>query len=55
MKLKLFFLKKGDLRPNIKLAENNELLQNDIKIADELKSFLKYAVLYAVLYFKRKN
>ena len=43
--IKSFFSYKGDRGSNIQLVEDNELLQDDQKIADELNSFFKYAVL----------
>ena len=32
-------MNKGNLTPNIKVVEKNELVQNDKKIADELNTF----------------
>ena len=42
--MKRFFLNKGDLGPNIKLVEKNELIQNDQEIANELNTFFKDTV-----------
>ena len=42
--MKLFFSNKGDLGPNIKLVEKNELIQNDQEIANELNTFFKDTV-----------
>ena len=39
--IKSFFSYKGDGGSNIQLVEDNELLQDDQKIADKLNSFLK--------------
>ena len=39
--MKRFFLNKGDLGPNIKLVEKNELIQNDQEIANELNTLFK--------------
>ena len=43
--IKSFFSYKGDGGWNIQLVEDNELLQDDQKIADKLNSFFKNAVL----------
>ena len=37
--MKPFSWNKGNLGPNIKLVEKNELLQKDQEIADELNTF----------------
>ena len=42
--VKPFFSNKGDLGPNIKLVEKNELIQNDQEIANELNTFFKDTV-----------
>ena len=42
--MKPFFSNKGDLEPNIKLVEKNELIQNDQEIANELNTFWKDTV-----------
>ena len=42
--MKPFFSNKGDLGPNIKLVEKNELIQNDQEIANELNTFFKDTV-----------
>ena len=42
--MKPFFANKGNLGPNIKLVEKNELLQNDQEIANELNTFFKDTV-----------
>ena len=42
--VKPFFSNKGDRGSNIQLVEDNELLQDDQKIADELNTFFKNAV-----------
>ena len=42
--MKPFFSNKGDLGPNIKLVEKNELIQNDQEIANELSTFFKDTV-----------
>ena len=42
--MKAFFWNKGDLGPNIKLVEKNELIQNDQEIANELNTFFKDTV-----------
>ena len=42
--LSLFFSNKGDRGSNIQLVKDNELLQDDQKIADELNTFFKNAV-----------
>ena len=39
--MKPFFSNKGDLGRSIKLAEKNELIQNDQEIANELNIFFK--------------
>ena len=41
--VKYFHSNKGNLGQNIKLVEENELPQNDKKIADEVNSFFKSA------------
>ena len=43
--VKPFFSNKGDRGSNIQLVKDNELLQDDQKIADELNTFFKNAVL----------
>ena len=42
--VKPFFSNKGDRGSNIQLVKDNELLQDDQKIADELNTFFKNAV-----------
>ena len=42
--VKPFFSDKGDRGSNIQLVEDNELLKDDQKIADELNTFFKTAV-----------
>ena len=42
--VKPFFSSKGDLGPNIKLIEKNELIQNDQEIANELNTFFQDTV-----------
>ena len=42
--MKPYFAKKGDLGPNIKLVEKNELIQNDQEIANELNTSFKDTV-----------
>ena len=42
--MKPFFSNKGNLGPNIKLVEKNELIQNDQEIANELNTFFKDTV-----------
>ena len=42
--IKWFFSNKGSSGSNIKLVENDKILQDDKKIAQELNSFLKNAV-----------
>ena len=42
--VKLFFSNKGNLGQNIKLVEENDLLQNDKEIADEVNSFFKNSI-----------
>ena len=42
--MKPFFSNKGDLGPNIKLVEKNELIQNDQEITNGLNTFFKYTV-----------
>ena len=43
--MKPFFLSdKGNLRSQIKLIENDELIQNDDKVAETLNTFFKNAV-----------
>ena len=42
--MKSFFSNKGNLGPNIKLVEKNELIQNDQEIANELNTFFKDTV-----------
>ena len=42
--MKPFFSNKGNLGPNIRLAEKNELIQNDQEIANELNIFFKDTV-----------
>ena len=39
-----FFSDKGNLRSQIKLIENDELIQNDDKVAETLNTFFKNAV-----------
>ena len=41
---KPFFSYKGDCGSNLQLLKDNELLQDDQKIADELRTFFKNAV-----------
>ena len=42
--MKSFFSNKGNLGPNIKLVEKNELIQNDQEIANKLNTFFKGTV-----------
>ena len=42
--MKPFFSNKGNLGPNIKLVEKNELIQNDQEIANELNTFFQDTV-----------
>ena len=42
--IKPFFSDKGNLRSQIKLIENDELIQNDNKVAETLNTFFKNAV-----------
>ena len=44
--IKPFYSNKGSSGSNMKLVEKDELLQDDKKIAEELKSFLKTSFLY---------
>ena len=42
--MKPFFSNKGNLGPNIKLVEKNELIQNDQEIANEINTVFKDTV-----------
>ena len=47
--VKPFFSNKGSHRGNIKLVEDDKLLQDDSKVAEELNNFFKEVVLTLVV------